>query len=324
MTGSTAFPRLLSGLAGVGILLATEAIAFDYDRYTPGDLDVISARKPSAAGADVFGAVPYRFNVTLVAQAAPCPTGFLKRSMTMMGIGKDVPGGMPISNCVKVRTAKGKELSLFIQDVLTEPLAKEVPAGKKVTLYAILMFQSQDGPGFLINEFKAEEDQKASKDCGCGKDFHSGPDYNAKPGTPVPVMDEGIVVRVESDEQAVVETATAGRCGRYVVIKHTFPNGRVAYSRYAQLGRLVGKDGKPIVLGQRIEEKDTVGEVGSQGRFHLEVRPVDDEKMDRSAEWAQRYAADVSMQWSKYFPVDPGKFDSDQFGGKAAVPAKTK
>jgi hypothetical protein len=324
MTGNTAFFRLLSHLAGIGlILLATEAFAFDYDRYKPADLDAIASRKPSGPGADVFRGEPYRLDVTVVSQAAPCATGFLKRSMIMMGIGhKDAPGGIPISNCVKVRTAKGKELLLYIQDVLTEPLAKEVPAGKQVTLYAVLMFLSQDGPGILINEFSAKEERKAENDCGCGKDFHSGPDYSARPGTPIPVLAEGTIVRIEQDEQAVVETTTAGRCGRYVVIKHSFSNGRVAYSRHAQLGRLVGKDGKPLVVGQKVGNDDTAGEVGAQGRFHLEVRPVDEAKMDRSPEWAQRYAADASMEWSKYFPVDAEKFDPDAYGGKSAAPAK--
>jgi hypothetical protein len=163
MTGRIVFSRLLMSAAGVGlflILLATEAIAFDYDRYKPADLDVISARKPSGPGSDVFRGVPYRLDVTLASQDAPCATGYLKKSMLMMGIGKDVPGGVPISNCVRVRTAKGKELSLFIQDVLTEPLAKEVPVGKTVTLYAILIFHDQEGPGILINEFNVEQPGK--------------------------------------------------------------------------------------------------------------------------------------------------------------------
>jgi Peptidase family M23 len=289
MTGNTAFFRLLSHLAGIGlILLATEAFAFDYDRYKPADLDAIASRKPSGPGADVFRGEPYRLDVTVVSQAAPCATGFLKRSMIMMGIGhKDAPGGIPISNCVKVRTAKGKELLLYIQDVLTEPLAKEVPAGKQVTLYAVLMFLSQDGPGILINEFSAKEERKAENDCGCGRDFHSGPDYSAQPGSPVPALDDGVVVRIEQDEQAVVETPTAGRCGRYVVVKHSFPNGRAVYSRYAQLGRLASKDGTPITVGQQIRKHDAVGEVGSQALLHFEIRPADDTTMDRSAEWTQ-------------------------------------
>src|SRR5262249_43535138 len=156
-------------------------------------------------------------------------------------------------------------------------------------------FRDQERPGILINEFKAGQ-----TDCGCGTDFHSGPDFSAEPGSPAPAVDDGVVVRVEQDERAVVETPTAGRCGRYVVIKHSLPNGRTAYSRYAQLGRLVGQDGKPITVGQKVKTRDTVGEVGSRALLHFEIRPADEATMDRSAEWAQRYGADASMEWSKY------------------------
>jgi murein DD-endopeptidase MepM/ murein hydrolase activator NlpD len=272
------------------ILLAGAAAAFDYARYTPADLDVLSNRKaPAASGVDVFPARSYRFHVVLASQAAPCETKFLKWAMVTSGIGKELVESVPISHCIQVKTAKGKILPMFIQDPLAEGLAREVSTGERLTVYATLIYFSQNGPGVIINEFSGPDNgkrgQKSATDCGCGKQIHSGTDYGAKEGTPVPVMADGIVVKVEEDEQAMVDTPTAGQCGRYVVVKHTFPNGHVAYTRYAWLGRLVGKDGKPISVGQQVKAKDTIGEVGSKGRFHFEVRPVETSTMDRSAEW---------------------------------------
>ena len=318
----------LAGLAGIFlILLAPAARAFDYDRYQPADIDVISARKPPAGlGVDVFPAKFYRFEVTLASQAAPCQTKFLKWAMQTSGINKEAIEKAPITHCIQIKSAKGKRVTMFIQDVLAGSLAQEAPTGGKLTLYAMLIYFDQNGPGVVVSEFSGQNsnasDQKANADCGCGTQFHSGSDFEAKEGTPVPVLADGIVVKIEQDELATVDTPTAGKCGRYVVVKHTFPNGRVAYSRYAQLGRLVDKAGKPISVGLQVKAKDSVGEVGSTGRFHFEVRPIESATMDRSPEWSQRYGADLAMDWSRYAPVDPAKFEPAEFDKKGTAADK--
>ncbi|MEH2612845.1 murein DD-endopeptidase MepM/ murein hydrolase activator NlpD [Bradyrhizobium sp. AZCC 1693] len=310
------------------MLLAADAAAFDYDRYKPADIDVISARKPpSGMGVDVFPVQSYRFEVTLAAQATPCAINFLKWAMVTSGIPKDFLERAPISRCIQVKSAKGKLFTMYVQDVLTEHLEKEVPLGGKLTLYAALIYFDQKGPGIVVNEFSGPPSQQGSEkeaaDCGCGQQFHSGSDYSAPAGTPVPVMEDGIVVKLEDNETATVDTPTAGQCGRYVVVKHSFANGRAAYSRYAQLGKLVGHDGRPIAVGQQLKAKDTIGEVGSKGRFHFEIRPVDSATMDQSPGWTKLYGADPAMDWSRYQTVDPAKFDAAVFGGKgAAAPEK--
>lgn len=289
-----------------------EAAAFDYARYEAADLDAIAARPaPAGLGADVFPVRSLRFEVTLVSQAAPCATKFLKWAMLTSGISKQFVDGVPITQCIVVKSAKGKQLTMYIQDTLTGSLAQEVAPGDSLTLYAGLVYFGQEGPGILINEFSAGKAADRT-DCGCGKEMHSGLDYSAAPGTPVPVMGDGVVVKVEQDEKASVDTPTAGACGRYVVVKHSYPDGRSAYSRYAQLGRLVGAGGRPVVAGQPVKKQDIIGEVGGTGRFHFEVRPIDNATMDRSPEWSQRYAADASMDWSRYQTVDPQTFDLDK------------
>jgi murein DD-endopeptidase MepM/ murein hydrolase activator NlpD len=316
------FGRIFA-LAGLFWLqLTATAAAFDYERYKPANLDTIAARKPPIGlGVDIIPARSHRFEVALAAYATPCANKFLKWAMATSGLPKDFIETVAISRCIQVKSAKGRLFTMFIQDALTDLLEKEVPKGGKLTLYAALIYFDQKGPGIIVNEFTAGPDKPGTDaDCGCGKQLHSGADFSAPAGTAVPVLEDGIVVKLEDDEQAIVDTPTAGACGRYVVIRHTFPNGRVAYSRYAQLGKLTGRDGRPIAVGQQVRAKDTIGEVGSQGRFHFEVRPVDGAAMDQTPEWVRRYGADPAMEWSRYQPVDPDKFDGAVFGGKARRP----
>jgi hypothetical protein len=122
------------------------------------------------------------------------------------------------------------------------------------------------------------------------------------------------VVKAEENELALVDTPSTGHCGRYIVIKHSYPNGRSAFTRYAELGRLVGADGRPIAAGMHVMKNAKIGEVGSRNSFHFEVRPVEPTTMDTSAGWSQRYGADPTMEWSRFQPVDPQTFHFDVFG----------
>jgi murein DD-endopeptidase MepM/ murein hydrolase activator NlpD len=153
--------------------------------------------------------------------------------------------------------------------------------------------------------------------CDCGTmQYHTGTDWSADEGTAVPVADDGVIVRVEEDEQALVQTSTGGFCGRYVVVKHSYPNGAAVFTRYAQLGRLIGADGAALRIGMTVKARDKVGEVGKKKLLHFEVRPVDAKAIDRSPAWALYYGRDPSMEWSKYAPVDSSTFSFGAFGGK--------
>ncbi|PMY40128.1 M23 family metallopeptidase, partial [Pseudomonas sp. FW305-53] len=82
------------------------------------------------------------------------------------------------------------------------------------------------------------------------QDEHPGVDFSVdKVGDPVPAMADGVVVKIENSEQAPADLPVIGGCGRYVVLKHTYPNGGVVYTRYVQLGRVVGPNGAPLALG---------------------------------------------------------------------------
>src|SRR5215470_9896474 len=81
----SAIAALLVILPGIGA-----AKAFDTAKYQPADLDVLARRKPALGlGADIFPVQNVRLEVTLAAQAAECPTRYLKWAMRKSGIVKD-------------------------------------------------------------------------------------------------------------------------------------------------------------------------------------------------------------------------------------------
>ena len=221
--------RLVIGLVA---LIATPALAFDFARYQAADLDDILAQRRPQTGLDLYAAKPLRLEVKLVSYDEPCGVQMIPLAMRMLGFPKAEIDGMQATRCIKVATAKGKETLVFIQDVVRAFLPAEVPLGSSVTLFAIHLFTAPEGPGLLVNEFQAPKGgavavktKKMEPPCGCGTpEFHPGVDYTSdKDGQAVAAMDDGVVLRVEHNEQASVDALGIGRCGRYVVLKHTYP-----------------------------------------------------------------------------------------------------
>jgi hypothetical protein len=328
---ATALRRLRFGM-GLVVFVATSAFAFDYARYQAADLDDILAHRRPQSGLDLYAAKPFRLEVKLVSYEETCAVQAVPTAMTMLGFSKEQIDGVQASRCIKVRSAKGKEAVLFIQDVVRAYLPREVPLGGSLTLFAIHLFTAPEGPGLLVNEFEAPKPKDDAKGgaaaaadktemkppCGCGTpEFHPGMDVsNGMAGGPVQTMEDGVVVRVEQDEQAAVDAFGIGRCGRYIVLKHSYPNGRVVFTRYAQLGRIAGADGRPIAVGATLRRADKIGEVGPTTILHFEIRPVAPGTTQTDPAWGARYGNDPTMDWSRYDPVDPKKFDADAFGGR--------
>jgi hypothetical protein len=52
----------------------------------------------------------------------------------------------------------------------------------------------------------------------------------------------------------------------------------------------------------------------------LDLRPVFPGTTQTDAVWQARYGDDPSMDWSRYDPVAPQKFDADVFGGRKHKP----
>jgi hypothetical protein len=308
-------------------LAATPSLAFDFARYQAADLDEVLAQRRPQSGLDLYRATPLRLEVKLVSYDEACAANTVPGTMRMLGFSKEQIDGVHVTRCIKVRSAKGKEALLFIQDVVRAHLPGEVKLGGSLTLFAIHLFTAPEGPGLLVNEFEAPKAAAADKSgmnppCGCGSaEFHPGVDMTGgKEGAAVGAMDDGVVVRVEQDEQASVDAFDIGRCGRYVVLKHSYPNGRVVFTRYAQLGRIVGADGRQVTVGTTIKSKEKIGELASTKTFHFELRPVAPGSTRTDAAWQARYGSDPSMDWSRYDPVDPTKFDTKLFSGQQRKP----
>ena len=164
MLGMFGFFRMLrrpfrrSTLAGLTLMFGAGAAgAFDTANYQPADLDVLARRKPALGlGADISPVQNVRLEVTLAAQPAECPTKYLKWAMRKSGIAKEAVQGTPITQCIKVKSAKGRQYTVFIQDALTGSLAREVKPGAKVTLYGSLVYFAPRGPGIVVNDFSTQ------------------------------------------------------------------------------------------------------------------------------------------------------------------------
>lgn len=323
-------PRSLCklGLLAASVLLVVPGAAhaeFNFARYKETDLDEFLARRRPATGMDIYPMLPLKLDVTLASRGEPCASGALKRALIMSGMPKPDADGLQATNCITVRSAKGRELKVFIQDVVYGFLPNEVLVGDKLSLYAVHAFTSPEGPGLLVNEFLTPRsfpraDKPADKtmtSCGCWtQDEHPGVDFTSdKPGGPVAAMADGVVVKIENSEQAPGDLPLIGGCGRYVVLKHTYPNGGIVYTRYVQLGRIVGLKEEALAMGANVKAKDTIGEIGPSKVLHFEIRPVAPGNTRTDKAWGERYGNVSDMEWSRYEPVDPQKFDAASFGG---------
>jgi hypothetical protein len=164
-----------SAFAGLALMLgAGTAAAFDYGSYQQADLDMLARRKPQLGlGADIAPVQSVRFDATLVEQAEECRTKYLKFAMRKSGIAKDVIAGTPVTRCITVKSAKGREYPLFIQDALIASLGKDVNVGGKLTVYGSLVFFAARGPGIVVNEYSTDQAAPPQP--------HSGADLSAAP-----------------------------------------------------------------------------------------------------------------------------------------------
>lgn len=158
-------------------------------------------------------------------------------------------------------------------------------------------------------------DKKNNKGCDCGTvEFHTGVDLDAPQGAPIKTQDDGVVVKVEENEKAATYSSTGGFCGRYIVIRHSYVNGKSVFTRYAQLGKIENNNGGTIRPGDKVKAGDKIGVIGKTGLLHFEVRPVTSKP---NATTSVFYSSDPTMEWTKYQPVNPNDFDFDKYSGQS-------
>src|SRR5215471_10605573 len=128
--------KIAYSLAIAVSLYASSVQGFDYSRYQAADLDKILEQPRPDSGVDLAGE---RLKIigTLSAYGEPCNTFFLKEAMLMGGIPQSTIDAAAITQCIKLRSARGKDVRLFIQDKVAEFLPKEIRIGDAVTLFVL-------------------------------------------------------------------------------------------------------------------------------------------------------------------------------------------
>jgi hypothetical protein len=145
---------LLVGL--FGLLVVAPAWGFPYDLYPAASLDEL-LDQPRPAGAVTKRGELLKLSVTLTAYGTPCDGSLVK---SMVRVPDDAVDRFSVTRCITVRSAKGRSMQLFIQDRVAAYLPKEVPIGSAITLFAIYVYSSPEGPKILVNEFSAGADKK--------------------------------------------------------------------------------------------------------------------------------------------------------------------
>jgi hypothetical protein len=158
------------------------AFGFNFARYVATDLDTLLAQPRPHKGVDLHPALPLKLTVTLAGYGEVCPTGLLRRAMTMSGVPKDQVDVVKVTTCLNIRSASGNALRVFIQDGIAAYLPKEVALGGTLTLYAVHLFTDTDGPGLLVNEFKTGEQGGTRKSAATAADRRAFADNAARRG----------------------------------------------------------------------------------------------------------------------------------------------
>ena len=171
----TAFSRVSATILFVFCTQVFAQGSFDHASYPVRDADQIVANAPkvesvlttpegrkllplgakSQAAIRIIAPEKIRLQVALAQRPTPLRTDgtIIPHENALRIIGWNPPPRARY--VVSVKTKNGNLLRVHIQDVLVDPLVKEVQTGRKVTFYALLYYFDKDGPGILVNEFRA-------------------------------------------------------------------------------------------------------------------------------------------------------------------------
>jgi hypothetical protein len=145
-------------------VMIAPAHAFDYDSYTPGNLDEVLQMPRPKSGVDVISLQKLQLTVKLESYAEQeCALSkTIQLSMRMLRdlYPQQVVDSVSMSKCVKVKSPKGSIVSVAIQDKVADFLPKEVPLGTEIKVYCLLICMTADAPGLLISEFEGPEESK--------------------------------------------------------------------------------------------------------------------------------------------------------------------
>lgn len=96
----------------------------------------------------------FHFTATLLSYAENCDLGKLPSLLAMSGISLE---SMPkITTCIRIKSAREREMTVFIQDQLNEYLPKEIKLGEQLEVYVAYVYASEVSKslGLIVNEFR--------------------------------------------------------------------------------------------------------------------------------------------------------------------------
>jgi len=143
---------LLAPLTG-GHTRASES--FDYDAYQPTTLDDLAATVPNITeGMDIF-LKKRQFEAVQVSEPKRCTAVIVGRVLRMQGV-TEPPA---TAHCMKLRSPKGLEVEVFIQDTLVSDPARELKKGARLRVYATYFYfaAASKRMGLLVNAYTAME-----------------------------------------------------------------------------------------------------------------------------------------------------------------------
>lgn len=126
---------------------------FDHDAYVKTTLAEVQATAPKISqGADLFFK-KRQFEVEVVRGPESVSNGWITVVFRTLGIA-DPPA---VNHEIIVKGSDGKELEMYVQDVLVDALRDEVPVGSRFRAYALYLFFNghTQKPGFVLSEFEA-------------------------------------------------------------------------------------------------------------------------------------------------------------------------
>lgn len=104
-----------------------------------------------------------KFNTKYIAHPQPCNTGALQIIMSTFGIG-DFLKRAPTSQCVKISSDSGREVTAWVQDVLVPGFIADAKLGKKIKVYVDFLAydvqsdKSRSTPLMFVGRFEPDKE----------------------------------------------------------------------------------------------------------------------------------------------------------------------
>ena len=136
-------------------------LAFDIDAALDADTQVAANVTP---GQKVWKPMKkVHFDAELLAQATACDTQLLAQMVAAGGV--DFASLPKITSCIRIKTAKAHELSVFVQDDVAAALAKSSKVGDALQLNGVSVYASEvdKSLGVIVTGLGSDQADKATQ-----------------------------------------------------------------------------------------------------------------------------------------------------------------